>query len=355
MEIGSEYWLEKIYKGNLKIEEKDNQILFMSGRTAIDYAIDLIEKHKKVKNVYMPSYCCSSMLAPFIERNIKIEFYTVSFNGEKFVYDIDSDKDCDIFFAMNYFGFTINNMDFYIDIFKNKNKNTFIIEDSTHSLLSKRIYNGKSDFVVASLRKFFPIISGGILIANNTEFIPYIKEDKKDLKSNVNYSTIKEQAMIEKAKYINKEEINKEEFLGKFKKANYILDIDYKRYKIDNKSYEILENMDLTEIVNKRKNNSKIIYTFLASQKNIKYIKYNEEDDCPLFIPIILEENERNELKKYLVENGVYCPNHWPIPSLITDEKQRKIYNMELSLICDQRYSEQEIQSYVELIKNREL
>ena len=33
---------------------------------------------KKIEKVYFPSYCCESMLLPFQERNIKIEFYAVT-------------------------------------------------------------------------------------------------------------------------------------------------------------------------------------------------------------------------------------------------------------------------------------
>ena len=349
-EIGSEFWIQKNYNDNhndniFQVNEfKKNTTFLLSGRTAIDYAIHLIEKKMKVNSVYMPSYCCNSMLTPFLEKNIKIEFYTVLFDGEKFIYDIDCDKKCDIFFAMNYFGFTINNMDYYIDMFKTKN--SYVIEDATHSLLSKRKYNIKSDLVVASLRKWFPIISGGILIANNNECAEYMKDDIENLKHNEIYIPLKQKAMLEKNIYINqRDDTNKEEVLNKFKNANHILDIDYKSYKIDTQSYEILHKINLQEVIQKRRNNTKIIYDYLKNQKTIKYVKdINIEEDCPLFIPIFLKKNKRDNVKKYLVGNKIYCPNHWPIPDLITDKNQKEIYNMELSLICDQRYSEKEME-----------
>ena len=165
MEIGSEFWLEKKEENNHTsyiIDSNENKILCMSGRTAIDYALFLFQKQRKILDVYFPSYCCQSMLQPFLERNIKIHFYSVRFEKGKFIFDIDCNKKCDLFFAMNYFGFAANNMDYYIDNFKRKN--VIVIEDSTHSWLSQRKYNRNSDFVVASLRKWFPIISGGVLI-----------------------------------------------------------------------------------------------------------------------------------------------------------------------------------------------
>lgn len=352
MEIGSEFWIEDKDEKGLKeyeIEENKNSILFMSGRTAIDYALEIITKEKKIENVYFPSYCCQSMLDPFISRNIEVYFYNVSFNEEGFVYDIDCNKKCDLFFAMNYFGYSCNNMDYYIDNFKNKN--SIVIEDCTHSWLSKRKYNTKSDFVVASLRKWFPIISGGILINCSKEF----KLNKNiNLKENDKYTNLKKKAMIEKGKYIKRtDKIEKKDFLQKFHKTEEILDCDYKEYKIDNISYNILSNINFEEIINKRKNNIKEIYKFLEKQKKIKYIKnIDMEDDCLLFVPIFLPQKDRNKLKDYLIKNDVYCPNHWPIPNMIFEEKNKEIYNMELSLICDQRYEAEKIKNYISIINN---
>ena len=168
MEIGSEYWLEKQLKNRQKNNiECENEILLMSGRTAIDYALEIITTKRKINTVYLPSYCCQSMIEPFLNRNITVVFYNVSFENGKFIYDIDNNKKCDIFFAMNYFGYSDSNMDYYIKKFKNRG--IIVIEDSAHSLFSERKYSKNSDCIIASLRKQFPIISGGKLIVQTEE------------------------------------------------------------------------------------------------------------------------------------------------------------------------------------------
>lgn len=348
MEIGSEFWLEnKDRTGKIKysIDENKNKILFMSGRTAIDYALDMIVKKTEVKNVYFPSYCCDSMLAPFLKRNLTIEFYDVSFKDGRFFYDIDCNKKCNVFFAMNYFGFSCNNMDYYIDSFKKQN--VVVIEDSTHSWLSTRKYNLNSDIVVASLRKWFPIISGGILINLSKKF----EFDKIDeLKENYKYTTLKKKAMETKSKYMNnKEKIDKKLFLQEFSKANENLKKDYKKYKIDKLSQEILEKIDVEEFINRRKENTEVLYKYLKNQPKIEYIKNLDlRKDCPIFVPIFLENSEeRDKLRNRLIQNQVYAPNHWNIPGIVKEEKQKDIYNREISLICDQRYSKNEILNYL--------
>ena len=216
-------------------------------------------------------------------------------------FDIDLNKKCDIFFAMNYFGFSKYNMEKYIIEFKRKG--VYVIEDSTHSILSTRAYSEESDFVVASLRKWFPIISGGICLSK-------IKNKHIYNKTNAEYVNKKRQAMLEKGEYI-KQNINKQNvkdnFLDKFSAANKILKENYKNFKIDEESYNILRNIDIRDIIKKRRRNVKIIYNYLKKQQSIRYLRdIDLEIHSPIFVPIINENTKRNEIKEYLIKNKVY-------------------------------------------------
>ena len=68
--------------------------------------------------------------------------------------------------------------------------------------------------------------------------------------------------------------------------------------------------------------------------------------DVPLFFPVFLENKKRDSLRKYLIDRGIYCPVHWP-EVMGADVGVR---NNELSLICDQRYSEGDMQAIVDAI-----
>lgn len=342
-EIGSEYWLEQndvnVTNNSLKFEQEHRYLL--SGRTAIDYVLQDIMMKKDIKKVYFPSYCCQSMLQAFQDKNIEIVFYKVTHNG-KLQYDIDVNTECDIFYAMNYFGFEESRMDNYIEKFVTKQ--TIIIEDITHSLLSEKIYNPKSDYMIASLRKWFPIISGGIAIKNVGSF----EIDDSDFETNFNLYNNKKKAMEEKAKYISGEEnISKEEFLKQYQESNEELNKNYKNYKIDDESLRILKNIDISKIKETRRKNAKILISKL--NKNVKSLFDLKNGDCPLFVPIIVKKEFRDNLRKYLVNNNIFCPVHWPKPNVIVEND---LYEMELSLICDQRYSEKEMEKEVNIINN---
>lgn len=351
-EIGSEFWLEKSVIKQKKIPNwlnigKDN-ILLYSGRTAIDFVLKDIEH---ANTVYFPSYCCDSMIQPFYDRNIKIEFYDVIYTEDKIEYIIDYEKDCDIFFATSYFGFSNTNMDSIINKFKEKN--IIIIEDITHRLLNRKMLNKNSDYSIASLRKWFPIASGGIAIKHKGFF------RKKKIKKCSGIIKQKINAMKMKNIYMNNTRISlkikdyyKIEYLKLFEKFNSELKLDYKNLEIDEVSRKILLSINIDKVRKKRLSNAKILYRRIKKEEHIKpLIKFlDKKRDCPLFYPIKLNNIMRLKLRNYLKSKEIYCPIHWPRSNKIKlNTKNKELYEIELSLICDQRYSSKEM---FRIIKN---
>ena len=59
----------------------------------------------------------------------------------------------------------------------------------------------------------------------------------------------------------------------------------------------------------------------------------------------------RDEFRKYLIQNRIYCPIHWELSNIHSiSENAKEIYNNVLSLVCDQRYDESEIRYFIEKI-----
>lgn len=344
-EIGSEFWLsqESVELIDLEFPQwlnigADHKLL-LSGRTAIHFVLKDILKNNEINTVYFPSYCCQSMLQPFIDFGFDIIFYDVMFE-EEIKFNINTNQECDIFFAMNYFGFSKGRMDGYIDVFKKRK--TTIIEDSTHSLLSDKSYNPKSDYIVASLRKWFPIVSGGLAVKTSKQFEVVPKD--VTLKEMVR---IRKSAMLQKRRYMDEEgPFEKRIFLEKYSWANEMLNNDYELYSIDRESYHILQTLDLDFTISRRKENSRIIYENIPLNGGLKLLFPElESGDCPIFIPTILNSNtERNRLREYLIKNNVYCPIHWPKPTILLEQNTTSIYDNELSLVADQRYEDTDMQ-----------
>ena len=74
-EIGSEFWIEHVPEHLLT--ERDG-VYAISGRTAIDLVLQDVLKKGSMRKVYMPAWCCDSMMAPFLAHGIEVCFYDMS-------------------------------------------------------------------------------------------------------------------------------------------------------------------------------------------------------------------------------------------------------------------------------------
>ena len=327
-EIGSEFWKTDILEGKM-IRNESDYIYLLSGRTALDFIIRDIKVSKNIKFIYMPSYCCYTMILPFLQNGISVEFYNVGFENGKFTYDIDFETKCDTILIMQYFGYCNDQVVQSIERLRKNGKT--IIEDATHSWFSKEPYSYLSDYVFASLRKWTGIPCGAVAIKNYENFIIPISDY-----SNNNYIDIRLKAALLKKKYIEKNEGNKGKFLQLFSQAENLLDLDYQDYSIP-KYYEfIIAKIDAEKIKKYRQTNANFLIEELSSFREIKTIFINSKD-TPLFVPIIVNKGRRDELRQHLINNEIYCPVHWAISN------EHKIddfylYKNSLSLVCDQRY-----------------
>ena len=355
-EIGSDFWL---YEAEITTTQKEipkwlnfgSDIRFLlSGRTAIDYVLEDIQK--KIEIVYMPSYCCDSILKPFHDRNIKIEFYEVAFINGKPVYSINQHKRCDIFLAMSYFGFSCTKMDAAINSFIECG--VTVIEDITHRLLSEEAHGG-AEYSIASLRKWFALPAGGVAIKKKGKFKKQLLKDGSALVG------VKISAMKKKAEYLNK--LNKNEAEHDYEKLNFLsafhefekkLESDYRSLKIDKISQNLLLTIDIDFIRQIRRKNAYYLYEKLRNNLNVKPLicEFNFSNDCPLFIPVTIDADLRDGLQHHLASKAIYCPVHWPL-SVHHDiyMQQSSIYRQSISLICDQRYDINDMKRIADTIR----
>lgn len=335
-EIGSYFWMAKDKclsdKGNITFLPQISDASFtFSGRTAIEIAVRDAMKNKSIKKAYVPSYCCVSMLQTFIDNGIEYEFYNVSLKNGQIKYEIDENKDCDIILFMRYF--SINYVDVSNVLLKMKSRGVLILEDITHSLFDDMQYLTASDYLVASLRKWFAIPTGGWVAKTNGCLTV-----KPNIESN--HTVIEKiNGMNMKNQYMCGEAVSKEEFLkinSKF--DNDLIHVD-RMLKIDDTSLMILKNINIENVKSQRKKNVAILKKMLRNIKEITLPDIDLSETTPLFYPVFLVKEDRDSLRKFLIKNGMYCPVHWPEVM----GTSAGIREQELSLICDQRYIEKDM------------
>ena len=315
-EIGSEFHRMPFNDGHGFVLPRSGSLVF-SGRTAIEAVLKYLPD---AHTALLPSYCCDSMIVPFRDAGIDVRFYRVWWNdGLK----VAIDDSADILLWCNYFGYQNEMPDF----------DGVIIEDITHSLLSAVPSHPRADYLVASLRKWEPVNCGGYCS---------VKIDGKAPPDE--FVQLKSAAMELKTEYLGELKAEKKgHFLQMFGESNHWLAENYSGLSIDSFSRAYLERVNVEEQSRIRRKNAKVLYEGLTGK--VQFMFPIEDMDCPLFVPILLPN--RDEVRKHLTQNEIYCPVHWPKP----EGCESNIYDSELSLICDQRYGIEDMKRIISVIQ----
>jgi len=333
-EIGSYFWLEDTDAGAQTgdcswLPAAADSCFTFSGRNAIDVALRDAGRRRTIKKAYAPSYCCVSMLQSFFDRGIQVEFYSVGYEDGRFTYRLPAAGEGDLVLIMSYFG--LDAASAHEAIRALHDKGALVIEDVTHSLLRPEPASPLSDYLVASLRKWFAVPAGGWVGKREGAIA-----EKPSMDSN---QAVKDKiaAMREKYDYLTGKITDKEDFLlANAKFDNDLIHVD-RMLRIDDTSRRILESTDVERIREKRRENAAVLLDALQelNGRGLSLPAVDRETDVPLFLPIFMETARRDSLRKYLIDRGIYCPVHWPevmgAPAGVREN--------ELSLICDQRYS----------------
>ena len=336
-EIGSEFWLER---EPVAVSDKDGCYV-LSGRTAIDLIIQDIAKTRAVLSVYMPAWGCDSMIAPFARRNIQVDFYDVCFDGQLQCHT-DSLYHTGIFYTTNYFGYENA---FNVEVVKQfKAKGAVILYDRTHSfLMEEDPYLPLTDYSFSSIRKWVGVIAGAEVKGIGDH----------QLKS-CPYLTCKEEAMRMKRAFVKGDaSVDKQTFLNLYGEFGHHLAEDYQNYEMDALSYALYKTEDFSVVRRKRRENAQYLHDHL---KGVRFVGDMTDNAVPLFVPVLFDTTEqRDAVRKKLIEAQIYCPIHWPKPIQIPSNfEANKIYDTELSLICDQRYNVDDMRRVVEVINDKD-
>ena len=365
-EIGGEFSSRIINTENRKrkknvIDSKSDLQFTASGRTSIDIVIRDILSSSSPRVAWLPSYCCDSMISPFLRNGLIVRFYDVVFSNNMLKPNLEECdiQDGEIVLSLDYFGYFRNNFGNIADKIKSK---VIYIDDRTHSIFCKHDLNTtiplldntltgkKADYIIASLRKWTFFAGCSIAFKRNGKFS--VLPQKKQYEA----TDLRKKAAALKQGYLRGTKISKSKFLNLFGEAENILDSDFEYYsaKTDEIDY-FINRIDVSLIQKKRRENAEILIDGINDIKEISIIFNNIDDsDCPLFVPIMVPRDIRESLRDYLVSKQIYCPIHWPISSLHEQDKclNSNLYMNMLSLVCDQRYDEKDMDRIIKEIHN---
>lgn len=310
-EIGSEFWDVPVcdYENGLFPESTK---WFQSGRSALQAIIAENDFH----SVGIPSWCCDSIIKPFVDSGIVVQFY---------------DKDApstEAVLVMDFFG--------YSTPITWEKFNGIVIRDVTHSLFTESHHD--ADYYFGSLRKWAGFWTGGYAWG--------FKQQISYEECRTEFALRRKQAMLLKENYILGKTDSKE-YLKLFEVAEDELEKNG-IFPADPEDIKNAYHLDVELIRLKRRANAQIL---LKEFDDIAIFKELRDKDCPMFVPIRAER--RNELRKKLIHNAIYCPVHWPVSEYHQLNSQAKqLYDEELSLVCDQRYDENDMRRIINVIND---
>lgn len=337
-EIGSEFHSiqnENSNGLNLPSDVFDSALVF-SGRTAIETVLRNLPKAKKA---VLPSYCCNSMIEPFLQAGITVSFFDVNYYADELQINSSIADDTDIVLWCNYFGYSVS----LPDLSEFINHGGVLIEDITHSLYSSAPYHAQSNFLVASLRKWEPLLCGGYCASFGSTL-----NEKPSKFPGEEFLRNKRSAMDLKMEYLGDFDYSKKRsFLSMFSESNRWLASNYSGLCIDSDSESYIRSINFESHKKARIQNAKVLYNGLKQCRRLKPLFEFEKMECPLVVPIIIEDGLRDLVIKRLIDHGIYCPVHWPHPDA---DCESNLFDLELSLICDQRYSINDMQRIISVL-----
>lgn len=278
-----------------------------TGRASLSLILENISPQK----VFLPFYCCDSLISPLIENGIEIQFYGLNSKLE-----IDSDINLskgEYIIYINYFGIKSSYVSKLIREYGEK-----LILDNTQAFFEKttEVYSFNS------ARKFFGVPDGSFLygkIVNGS-----IKRNKT---ISLNHLVLRLEENLEQS---YKEYVAYENGL-----TNEVMSISHT-------SNMLLSCINYQWVKDRRVENFKH-YQNIFLNKNILEIDFDISEEVPLCYPLMVKEKIN---KEDLYKNRLFVPTYWDdvIERNIQGFSFEKSFAQRLiPLPVDQRYTESDI------------
>ena len=220
-----------------------NILLFKSGRSCLQF---LLSNLKPLK-IYLPYYCCNSVIQLFEQSCTNFDFYKINNKFEPI--DFPNLESNSVFLYINYFGLKNSFLNVLENIYK---ENLWV--DNTHAFYSTYNQTSKIRISFNSSRKFFGVPDGAMLRSSFTTFnskVKYLPRNKRLITEHLKLSKVGKQ----------------EEGLTIFQSNEHYLGNGLER--ISKFSESIHSKINFSAVAEVRRNNFKYLHSNLKSKNKI--------------------------------------------------------------------------------------
>ncbi|MES1964860.1 hypothetical protein M0N77_05875 [Psychrobacter sp. AH5] len=293
---------------------------YISARSAF---FDLLNQNN-IKKIWMPKFICDAMIDPLLILDIEIQYYDI--NEEFYPVLPNHLKEDEYLLYVNYFGLCTAIQQKLINIYPNDQ----IIFDHSQAFFVKPF---DCFATIYSLRKFLPVAEGGLLISKALTKPNYIARNVEMMIQQYHHCFVRRLSSASEAYDI-------------FKNNEMLLN-DCIPKKISGMTKEIMECLNYSSIQMQRLDNFKFLHSQLA---DINHLNIDIADiESPLTYPLLL----KSSISKELIGNNIYTPTYWldSLQRLDVDSFEYKLVTGITHIVCDQRYSQKQMQFQVDKIK----
>lgn len=333
--IGGEFELMSVPNQVTQIER---YYKYSSGRAAL-YQILMSIKLTTLK-VWLPDWLCESMIDAVRRTGIDYGFYSfgndLRMNVEEFVKRNRPIRENDAIVIVNYFGLV--DVELTIKQLRDLGVHSIVIEDDVQALFS--FLDNKphaADYRFTSLRKSIAAPDGGLVCTKRV--MPEVN------KCNT-FAPLKLKGALLKGGVFG--EISDESYLECFEEGERLIEKNYDSLMSPESQCVFVDTNFVVEAQIRRQNARYIVNEL--QKFGIEPILPLKNDSVPLFVPIIIDY--RDDLRRTLRQHAIFCPVHWPLRDDMKHlEKGVLMAEHELSLVIDQRYTLEDMQCMVDIIK----
>lgn len=313
---------------------------YADGRQAL---IDLY-RSQGWQRLWVPEYFCYDVIESLKEAGLELVFYTdyPDYHDDSKTIEAIQRKGhfrpTDAILRVNYFG-----MRSYRCVDK---LNIPVVEDHTHDLIGGWALNSHADWCIASLRKSLPVPEGGMLWSPMGLPLPKAPTVSDE---NEKIAAIRWEAMRLKACYLNGENVEKAAFRSGF--------VDTEEYfdraevcALDAESQKFLQLFDIRDWYKRKWENWELLRDI--KKDGVRVLRPENKGCYPFSLILVFElEDERNRVRKALIERQVYPAILWSVPPSYYGEISQMSGGM-LSIQCDARYTKEEILQMKSIIES---
>ena len=311
---------------------------YASGRAALYQILKSIKL--TTFKVWLTDWLCESMIDAVRRSGLPYGFYSL---GQNLRMDVkaffEKNKpvsEHDVIVLVNYFGLV--DVKLTIEELRKLKVYSVIVEDDVQALFSFLEDNHLADYCFTSLRKSIMAPDGGLVRTRNK--MPMVKATNT-------FYRFKLQGAL--AKGVANENTDDDEYLSCFERGEELIEENYDS-EMSCEAAGIFADTDMVSVAAKRKENAQYLIKELA-ELGIKPLLPINRDCVPLFVPILIDN--RDVIRRELRQHGIFCPVHWPLREDMTQlDMGRLMAERELSLVVDQRYGIEDMQSIVNVLKN---